>query len=347
MILTSVAEPDRAPPAFGLDRLLIVLGLFAYVGLLACAWWALSRLLPDQLTLHLLGHSVSAGHVHDRILSEAMLILAILPFALWLECLVVGWAESSARRMLLAPTRSIKTDMALLVLAQGHVLDLAGRVMMLGASMLSGGWVRERIAAATGLSVDPSGLPLPVQIVTYFYVYTFFDYWTHRLDHSRWFWPLHRYHHSAEDFCVATSARQHPAAFTVIFMINLPLAILGAPPAVMIYVNVIATTVGFLIHSQMTSDWGWVGRWIIQSPLHHRLHHKLDMTEPTGHFAMAPIWDRLFGTWRGTADPALVIGVDTPYRHGFWVAPDLARDYWHFWTGHHARRLAREQAARS
>ena len=71
------------------------------------------------------------------------------------------------------------------------------------------------------------------------------------------------------------------------------------------------------------------------------------MTEPTGHFAMAPIWDRLFGTWRGTADPALVIGVDTPYRHGFWVAPDLARDYWHFWTGHHARRLARERTARS
>lgn len=347
MSLSSVAEPDRAPLAFGLDRLLIVLGLFAYAGLLACAWWGLSRILPDQLSFQVLGHSFSAGHVHDRILSEAVLILAILPFALWLECLVVGWAESSARRMLFAPTRSIKTDMALLVLAQGHVLDLAGRVMMLGASMLSGGWVRDRIAAATGFAIDPSGLPILVQVVVYFYVYTFFDYWTHRLDHSRWFWPLHRYHHSAEDFCVATSARQHPAAFSVIFMINLPLAILGAPPAVMIYVNVIATTVGFLIHSQMTSDWGWVGRWIIQSPLHHRLHHKLDMTEPTGHFAMAPIWDRLFGTWRGTADPALVIGVDTPYRHGFWVAPDLARDYWHFWSGHHARRLARERTARS
>lgn len=347
MSLSPTALPCRSPPALSADRIVIILGLFAYAGLLGAAWWALSRLLPDQATIQILGRGFSVGHVHDRILSEALLFLGILPFALWLECLVVGWSRSSTRRMLFDRTRSIKTDMALLVLAQGHVLDLAGRLMMLGASMLSGAWVRDQIATATGFTVDPTGLPILLQVVAYFYVYTFFDYWTHRLDHSRWFWPLHRYHHSAEDFCVATSARQHPAAFTVIFIINLPLAVLGAPPAVMIYVNVIATTVGFLIHSQMTSDWGWIGRWVIQSPLHHRLHHKLDMSEPTGHFAMAPIWDRLFGTWRGTADPALAIGVDTPYRHGFWVAPDLARDYWHFWTGHHARRLARERAARS
>ena len=62
------------------------------------------------------------------------------------------------------------------------------------------------------------------------------------------------------------------------------------------------------------------------------------MTEPSRHFAMAPIWDRLFGTWRGTADPALVIGVAQPYRHGFWIVPDLLRDYWHFWSGFVIRR---------
>ncbi|WP_304169344.1 sterol desaturase family protein [Phenylobacterium aquaticum] len=331
-----------ANPRLGWDRVAILLGFIVYAALLAGAWWGLSPRLPDRLTVQLLGHDISVGNVRDRVLSAGMLMLAILPFALWLEWLVVGWARSSTRRMLFARTRSIKTDLALLVLAQGQVLDLLGRLMMLGASMISGGWIRDWLSANTGFTVDPTGLPIPLQVVIYFYVYTFFDYWTHRLDHSRWFWPLHRYHHSAEDFCVATSARQHPAAFTVIFMINVPLAILGAPPAVMLYVNVVATTVGFLIHSQLTSDWGWVGRWIIQSPLHHRAHHKLDMSEPTGHFAMAPVWDHLFGTWRGAADPALAIGVDTPYRHGFWVAPDLLRDYWHFLTGRHARALARQ-----
>ena len=39
-----------------------------------------------------------------------------------------------------------------------------------------------------------------------------------------------------------------------------------------------------------------------------------------------------------TADPALVIGVAQPYRHGFWIVPDLLRDYWHFWSGFVIRR---------
>jgi sterol desaturase/sphingolipid hydroxylase (fatty acid hydroxylase superfamily) len=99
----------------------------------------------------------------------------------------------------------------------------------------------------------------------------------------------------------------------------------------MIIVNVMVISLGFLIHSKIDSNFGWIGRWIIQSPQHHRLHHALDwITVPTGHFAQAPIWDHLFGTWRGEADQTLPIGVDTAYRHGFWIVPDLVRDYWDF-----------------
>ncbi|MFV4677350.1 sterol desaturase family protein, partial [Mycobacterium tuberculosis] len=112
-----------------------------------------------------------------------------------------------------------------------------------------------------------------VQLPLYFALYTFFDYWTHRIDHGRYFWPLHRYHHAAEDFCVVNSERQHPAQFVGIFIINLPLAVLGANPTVMIYVNVLVSTIGLLIHSRIDSNWGWFGRWVIQSPTHHRLHH--------------------------------------------------------------------------
>ena len=212
-------------------------------------------------------------------------------------------------------------------------MDVVGKLMTLGVSMVSGVWIHDRLAAMLGVPLNLATLPLALQVLAYFFVYTFFDYWTHRLDHSRYFWPIHRYHHAADDFLVVTASRQHPAAFTGIFLINVPMAILGATPAVMIYVNVVTIALGFLIHSRIDSDWGWIGRWVVQSPNHHRLHHVLDMSEPTGHFAMAPIWDRLFGTWRGDADQTLEIGVDTPYRHGFWLVPDLLRDYWHFWRG--------------
>jgi sterol desaturase/sphingolipid hydroxylase (fatty acid hydroxylase superfamily) len=318
-----------------IGRLSIVAGLIVYVAALAGAWWGLETFLPDQLHVALFGHGFTLREVHRRIVSDGLVFL-LLPTVLWIECLAVGWAGSSARQLLFARKASNKTDLAIFLMGQGHLTDLAGRVLTLGASMLSGGWIHDRLSTALGfpLTLVPASLPIAVQIAAYFGVYSFFDYWTHRLDHSRYFWPLHRYHHAADDFCVVTATRQHPAAFTGIFFVNIPMAILGASPAAMICVNVLVITLGFLIHSRIDTNFGWVGRWIIQSPNHHRLHHVLDISEqPTGHFAMAPIWDHLFGTWRGEADQSLVIGVDTAYRHGFWIAPDLARDYWHFWKG--------------
>ena len=332
--LADNARSERAGAGlFG--RVAIVLGLVAYVATLLGAWRLLTTILPDQLHLALFHHAFTLNEVHRRVVSDGVIFL-LLPTVLWIEWLFVGWSASSVRQLLFARRASNKTDVAIFLMGQGHLTDLAGRLLPLGASMLSGAWIHDRLSAAVGfpLTLVPASMPLALQVAAYFGVYSFFDYWTHRLDHSRYFWPLHRYHHSADDFCVVTATRQHPAAFTGIFFVNIPMAILGASAAAMIYVNVLVVLLGFLIHSRIDTNFGWIGRWIIQSPNHHRLHHVLDISEqPAGHFAMAPIWDHLFGTWRGEADQTLVIGVDTQYRHGFWVVPDLARDYWHFWKG--------------
>jgi sterol desaturase/sphingolipid hydroxylase (fatty acid hydroxylase superfamily) len=326
-------------------RMAFVIGLAVYAALVGLAWLALSRFLPDQLHIALPGHGLTVRHVHDRIVSNGALAFLLLPTVLAIECAAVGWEGSSARQLLFDRKASAKTDLAFFVLGQGHVMDLIGKVMTLGASMLSGGWIHDRLSALLGFpfTLVPAQVPMPLQVVAYFGVYSFFDYWAHRVDHSRYFWPLHRYHHAAEEFYVLTAGRAHPAAFTGLFLVNIPLAILGASPVVMIYVNVLVIALGFFIHSRIDSNFGWIGRWIIQSPNHHRLHHVLDIsTQPVGHFSMAPIWDHLFGTWRGEADQSLVIGVDTRYRHGFWVGPDLVRDYWHFWKGLVQRRASRE-----
>lgn len=317
----------------GPGRMALVAGFIAYAAVASTAWWLALKLIPAEVTLTILGKSVHTASAHDH-LNNIFLVFLLLPTALWIECVTVGWRGSSLRQLLLARTPSVKTDLAVFVLGQGHVLDIVGRVLMLGASMISGGWIHEAIASATGVNLGPPPIPFVLQIPFYFAVYSFFDYWTHRTDHLKFFWPLHRYHHSAEDFGVVTSVRQHPVSFTAIFLVNLPAAVMGAPAEVMIYVNVLVVGVGFLIHSKIDADWGWVGRWLIQSPNHHRAHHKLDMTHPTGHFAIMPIWDRLFGTWyEDSPDPKLVIGVDTPYQHGWFVPRDMLRDYYHFWIG--------------
>mgnify|MGYP002723428761 CR=1 FL=1 len=324
----------RAETSRDWSRPLLVAGFLAYAASAGAAWWLALKLIPADFTLSLMGKTLHAEGLRAHV-NNIFLIFLLLPTALWVECIVVGWRESSLRQLIFARTPSLDTDLAVFLLGQGHVTDIIGRVLMLGASMISGAWIHEAIAASTGVRLGPPpNLPFALQLPLYFAIYTFFDYWTHRIDHTRFMWPLHRFHHSAEDFGVVTSLRQHPVILTAIFVVNLPLAILGAPGHVMLYVNVLVVAVGFLIHSKIDADWGWVGRWVVQSPNHHRAHHKLDMTHPTGHFAIAPIWDRLFGTWyEDKPDPKREIGVDTPYRHGLFVPRDMARDYIHFWMG--------------
>ena len=334
--MTIASEGVPSTPCLSF-RFLVAAAFAAYAAVIVSLWWLVANQLPDQLSLTPFGHALHLKNLRDKILGNASLIAAILPAALWLECAAIGWEKSSARA-LLRPTASMKTDLAYFLLDQAHVTGVIGRIMMLGASVISGVALRDWLAARTGLAIDPSGLPLWLQVAIYFHIYSFFDYWAHRLGHTRWFWPLHRYHHAAEEFCVVNGARLHPAGFVGIFLLNIPMPLLGASPEVMIWVNVLTIALGFVIHSRMESGFGWAGRWLVQSPLHHRLHHKLDMTTPTGFFSMTPLWDRLFGGWSETATPRVAIGVDTPYRHGLWLLPDLLRDYCDFWKGLVGRR---------
>lgn len=177
-------------------------------------------------------------------------------------------------------------------------------------------------------------MPAPLQFVIFFLVYSFADYWNHRADHSRYFWPLHRFHHAADEFCIFNSVRIHPAGLiTIVIFTILPTALLNASPTVMVDVALAVAVLRYAIHSRINSNWGWIGRYVLQSPVHHRLHHILDTTEPVGHFSLVPLWDRMFGTWRGDTDQSLVIGVSTSYRHGLWLMPDLWRDYCDFLKG--------------
>lgn len=288
-------------------------------------------------TIHVLGHAITLHDIHDKVLGDATLVLAILPAILWLECALIGW-EKSSLRALLQPCASARTDIAAFLLQHLHLTGIIGKLMMLGVSVLSGEALRAWLVAHTGVTASLAMLPLAVQVLAGFLAYTFLDYWAHRIGHTRLFWPLHRYHHAAQEMVVNNGGRLHPAGFITVFIVNLPLPLLGASLDAMVWVNVLAAILGLLIHTRLESDWGWIGRYVVQSPRHHRLHHKLDMTVATGFFGMMPVWDHLFGGWSEQGQANIAIGVDTEYRHGFWVVPDMLRDYRDFWLGLIGRR---------
>ena len=310
----------------------VALSLVAtHLALLALGWWTLRHLVPDTVVLHLFGHVQLAHEVHRRVIDRTLELGALLPAVFLVEYLWVGWRESSVRHLLVERTASGWSDLACYFFQLAPVSTMVAGIMSFGVVYVSGAGLRCLFADATGIDISIAGAPLLLQTAILFLLYTLLDYWSHRLDHSRVFWPLHRFHHAAESFSVLTAARVHPAMFTAVVGAILPGVLLGSDPAALAQTGIVIIIIRLLIHSRIESNFGWVGRWVVQSPLHHRLHHSLNRMPIN--LALLPIWDRLFGTWRDAPREAMRIGTPAPYRHGAWFVPDLWRDYCEFWTG--------------
>ena len=247
------------------------------------------------------------------------------------EFMLAGWRESSIRH-LLRGTKTGWSDIALFVLDQVKVTRLILIVFTLGIGLASGEWLNRFVAQHTGVQVGVGHWPVYIQLPLIYLMYTYLDYWTHRVGHMKTFWPIHRFHHAARDFYILTSVRVHPADLSSLFILSVPLMFVAPSVETLFLLFAWQSFLRMLIHSRIPSNWGWVGRWLVQSPMDHRMHHIRDMSEGQGmNYSLLPLWDRLHGTWRPGGYPALEIGVDDKddrsYRHGAWVMPDLVRDY--------------------
>ena len=269
--------------------------------------------------------------MHKRVIDRAVEVGLLIPSVFFVEYLWMGWGQSSVNHLLFERTASTWSDISCYFLELAPASALLSAVMSFGAVYISGGLIRHLLGGITGMHFSIAGAPLLLQTGVLFLFYTFLDYWSHRLDHSRVFWPLHRFHHSAESFSVLTAARIHPAMFTAAITTTLPAVLLGSTRGALADIGIVIAVIRLVIHSRIDSDFGWVGRWIIQSPRHHRLHHSFNRMPFNA--GLMPIWDKAFGTWRNTTSAPMRIGTVTPYRHGIWVGPDIWRDYCEFWTG--------------
>jgi sterol desaturase/sphingolipid hydroxylase (fatty acid hydroxylase superfamily) len=289
--------------------------------------WAI-ELMPDQLSLSLFGLSKTVSNLKTRLFDIISFAAFIIPAVVGLELALAGWKNSSLRRLFVRPRGSVQTDWVCFFLGQAQIFGLIGKAMTFGLVIWLARLTNDLFIGQWGLSLGIIDQPLGLQIGLYFILYTFFDYWSHRFYHTPRFWPLHRFHHSAREFTMLTTFRQHPVDFLSVFVINLPLAMLGATVEVMLCVSILVASLGMLIHSNIDSSWGFVGRYLIQSPNHHRLHHVLDYKGTgVGHFGIMPVWDHLFGSWIGDEVHSLAIGVDREYGFGINTARDIVRDY--------------------
>ena len=134
----------------------------------------------------------------------------------------------------------------------------------------------------------------------------FLNYIQHYILHKyNFWWQIHKVHHSAESFNVFTTLREHPLDKAINFIPTfICIGIFGYPISTIkstfwILLIAIYNSIGYIKHSNINSDWGWFGKYIIQSPIHHRAHHAdIEKYYDSNFGNVFQIWDHLFNTYK-------------------------------------------------
>ncbi|RYH29427.1 fatty acid hydroxylase family protein [archaeon] len=118
----------------------------------------------------------------------------------------------------------------------------------------------------------------------------------HRVSHEWHFlWGAHSVHHSGERYNLATALRQGATQNLFSWVVYLPLAAIGLPPAHHVRHSRLNTLYQFWIHTEVIHRLPPLIELIFNTASHHRMHHR-----PPGNCNYAGVlivWDRLFGTF--------------------------------------------------
>ncbi len=125
-------------------------------------------------------------------------------------------------------------------------------------------------------------------------------YWYHRIAHRcRWVWAEHVNHHSSQHYNLSTALRQSwTGHFTGMFILQVPMVLLGFHPAFVAFVYGFNLVYQFWIHTEAIDK---MPRWfeaVMNTPSHHRVHHATNPRYLDANYAgTLIIWDRMFGTF--------------------------------------------------
>jgi sterol desaturase/sphingolipid hydroxylase (fatty acid hydroxylase superfamily) len=163
----------------------------------------------------------------------------------------------------------------------------------------------------------------------------FKNYIRHLVFHrSKSLFMLHAMHHSAEEMTMLTAQRGHfvESAISAFFDVVV-FMLLGPSFAGLIFVQAVRDFHQLLIHSNMQSGWGFIGKYILVSPAAHRLHHSTDEKHFNKNIGSLFIfWDRMFGTYY-PPEKIETIGLNIDGMHHTGFAKQLWISYRNFWIG--------------
>lgn len=154
---------------------------------------------------------------------------------------------------------------------------------------------------------------LPVTFATIALCFVLDDfryYWTHRFGHeSRWFWASHVAHHSSTYYNLGTALRQ-PWTISGLFVLKIPLVLLGFHPGVVALAGGLNLIYQFWIHTEAIGKLPRAFEAVMNTPSHHRVHHATNPRYLDANYAgVFIVWDRMFGSF-------IPEQVEDPVRYG-------------------------------
>lgn len=148
---------------------------------------------------------------------------------------------------------------------------------------------------------DPTGWPNWVQLVVFFILLDFVQWFTHTLLHKYpFFWKFHKVHHSVKEMGFAAHLRYHWME-NILYKPLKTFAVMilfGFEPSQAYIVHFIAITIGHFNHSNIKITWGPL-KYLINNPVMHLYHHAYDL--PEGRYGVnfgisLSLWDYIFKT---------------------------------------------------
>jgi sterol desaturase/sphingolipid hydroxylase (fatty acid hydroxylase superfamily) len=167
------------------------------------------------------------------------------------------------------------------------------------------GLLHIRPLVSVDLSMTTGSKDFSVIIVAYtifpalgFFLYDFFYYWFHRLQHKwRALWRVHAVHHSIEELNAVNDYHHWLENALRVPLILLPMSFIisVSVPEVIVY-TMILQFMGQMTHANSKISYG-LFRYVFSEPRFHRIHHSAEERHWGKNFAfMFPFWDVIFGT---------------------------------------------------
>lgn len=238
--------------------------------------------------------------------------LGISFLAFLIEILFVGWKESALKRTIYKPNKSAMIDNICYLLNITKLFKFFTFILTFGVFYLI-------ISVLKNVMQLNLGDYIPNKYLQFFTLFVFADfvhYFRHRFDHWGPMWELHNYHHSAKEFNIITNTRGgyleagiNSLAYSIIYFIG------GVALEPIIGVLVARELIIQINHSNIKSTFGIIGKYILITPLDHKLHHSIHQEDYDKNFgAVFKWWDVLFRTYKKPTQ-SIEIGIEDVDYH--------------------------------